>query len=289
MTASADTDLQHVSVANLTAGRVDPVRFVEAAAAAGFGAVGLLLNSATAQPLEHGIVGRPEVVRDIRAALRATGTRVFDVEAFILSPDTDLDASRRAMETGAELGASHISVIGTELRDGAALLDAGRRAELFARICDEAAGFGLHAGIEFMLYRDIRTYDEALALIGEAGRPNAGLIVDMLHFQRAGSTPAELAAVPAERVAYVQICDAAPHAPPLDGLAVEARTDRRYPGDGVIPVGAILDAVPDGVQLVIETPVRADAGLPLPERLARAADRARGFFSARRASPTGAT
>jgi hypothetical protein len=76
------TDLREVSVANLTIGRMDPVHFIEEAAAAGFGAVGLLLAAATPKPLKHEIVDRPEVIRATKAALQSTGVRVFDVEAF---------------------------------------------------------------------------------------------------------------------------------------------------------------------------------------------------------------
>jgi hypothetical protein len=61
---------------------MDPVHFIEEAAAAGFGAVGLLLAAATPKPLEHEIVDRPEVIRATKAALQSTGVRVFDVEAF---------------------------------------------------------------------------------------------------------------------------------------------------------------------------------------------------------------
>jgi hypothetical protein len=76
------TGLREVSVANLTIGRIDPVHFIEEAAAAGFGAVGLLLAAATPKPLKHEIVDRPEVIRATKAALQSTGVRVFDVEAF---------------------------------------------------------------------------------------------------------------------------------------------------------------------------------------------------------------
>ena len=79
------TDLREVSVANLTIGRMDPVHFIEEAAAAG-----LLLATATPRPVEHEIVGRPEVIRATKATLQSTGVRVLDVEAFTLSPRADI-------------------------------------------------------------------------------------------------------------------------------------------------------------------------------------------------------
>jgi sugar phosphate isomerase/epimerase len=279
-------ELRQVSVANLTVGRLEPVRFIEEAAAAGFGAVGLLLASATPQPLEHEIAGRPDVMRAVKAALRETGLRVFDVEAFVLSPDASIEAYRPYLEAGAELGATHISSVGTQWLGNSRFLEPSQRIDLFARLCDEAARFGLHVGVEFMLYRDIRTWRDALDLVEAAGRPNAGLILDMLHLHRAGTVPAELAAVPANRIAYAQLCDVAGPSPALDDLPMEARTARLHLGDGDIPLRGFLDLWPETTPLVIETPVPAEAGWPTAERLLSAAGRARTFLNGHKATPS---
>ncbi|QRM32642.1 sugar phosphate isomerase/epimerase [Microvirga sp. VF16] len=272
-------NLRQVSVANLTIGRVDPVEFIERAAAAGFGAVGLLVMSATSQSLQHEIVGRPEVMRAVKSALAASGMRVFDIEAFILSPQTDLERMRPALAAGAELGATHISSIGTEFLGDSQFLEPAQRVDLFGHLCDEAAQFGLHVGVEFMLYRDIRTWNEALSLIEATSRPNAGLILDLLHILRARTTPADLATIPAHRVAYAQLCDAADRSPALEELPAEARTDRLHLGDGVVPLNEIIDLLPDGTPLVIETPVAAEAAWPIDERLKAAAENAKAFFN----------
>lgn len=270
-------DLSALSVANLTIGRIDPVRFVEEAAAAGFGRVGLLLASATPNPLEHEVVGRPEVMRAVRAALRQTGTTVFDVEAFILSPHTDRERFRRILAAGAELGATHVSSIGAPVADSPAL-SAAQRVDLLGALCDDAGGLGLHVGVEFMIYRDIRTAAEALALVEATGRRNAGLILDALHIARAGTTVAELARLPAPRIAYAQLCDARAAAPALDLLPLEARGDRLHPGDGVLPLADFIATLPAGTPLVIETPVAAEAGWTTQARLNEAARRTLAFL-----------
>lgn len=270
-------DLSTISVANLTIGRIDPARFVEEAAAAGFGRVGLLLASATLHALEHEVVGRPEVIRAVRAALRQTGTTVFDVEAFVLSPRASMEAYRPILAAGAELAATHISAIGAPVADDPALSPA-QRIDLLGRLCDEAAGFGLHVGVEFMLYRDIRTVDEALALVEATGRTNAGLILDALHIARAGTTIAELARLPAGRVAYAQLCDAGATSPPLAALPTEARTDRLHPGDGVLPLAEFVAVLPKGTPLAIETPVAAEASWTTQDRLNEAARRTLTFM-----------
>lgn len=270
--------LNQVSIANLTVGRVDPVELIEAAAVSGFGAVGLLLMSATPQPLQHEVVGRPEVIRKIKSALKAHNMRAFDVEAFILSPATSFENFRPALEAGAELGATHISSIGTEVIGNTAFLETAQRIDLFGRLCDEAARFGLHVGLEFMLYRDIATWKDALDLIEAAGRSNAGLIIDALHLYRAGGTPEDIAGVPANRIAYAQLSDAVQNSPELKDLPTEARGSRLHLGDGSIPLRELVDALPEATQLVIETPIAAEADWSTTRRIQSVAGSSRRFF-----------
>lgn len=266
--------LSQVSLANLTVWRVDPVAFINGAAEAGFGAVGLLLLSPTPQPLQHEIVGRPEVVRAIRSALQTHGMRCFDIEAFVLQPGATLERFRPALEIGAELGATHISSIGAE---GSSLAPQ-ERVDLFGRLCDEAASFGLHVGVEFMRYRDIPTWREALDLVEAAGRKNAGLIIDALHLYRCGGTPADVAAIPASRIAYAQLCDARRDSPALKDLPAEARGDRLALGTGAIPLVELLRVLPPDIQIVVETPIREEASWSVVRRCLSAAASARAFF-----------
>lgn len=276
-----DTHLNQISLANLTVGRTAQTELIRAAAQAGFGKVGLLLMTATAQPLQHEVIGRPEVIREINAACKDTGVGVFDVEAFVLSPQTDLERFRPALALGAGLGATHISAIGTEFGPDATFLSTEQRIDLFGRLCDEAAQFGLAVGVEFMMYRDIRTWREALQMINAAGRANAGLILDVLHFFRAGATPSDLLQVPAGRIAYAQLSDCVATPLPVEKLAVEARCSRLHLGEGAIPLQEILDLLPAGLQLVIETPIAAEANFSTLQRAESAARHTTDFFHAR--------
>ena len=282
-----DIDLHQFSLANLTAGRIPQTELIQAAASAGFGKVGLLVMTATPQPLQHELIGRPEVIREIKAALRDTGVRVFDIEAFVLSPQTDLKRFRPALELGAELGATHISSIGTEFAPGAAFLTPDERIDLFGRLCDDAAQFGLTVGVEFMMYRDIRTWRDALQMIEAAGRSNAGLILDALHFYRGRAEPADLVQVPPHRFAYAQLSDCTEASPAVKELATEARTSRLHLGEGVIPLEAILDQLPDTLQLVIETPVLAEASSTPFQRAKSAATHTVHFFKSLPSETTG--
>ena len=272
--------LERVSLADLTVSDASPVELIESAAAAGFGAVGLLVRSATGKPVRHEIAARPQALRDIRAACAHTGVRVFDVEAFILARDVPIGDYLPLLALGAELGATHVSCIGAEYSGGSRPLRDAERVEKFAALCDAAARFGLHVGVEFMLYREIHTLGEALALIEDAGRPNAGVIVDALHLSRSGGSPDDVRDVAPHRIAYAQLCDAPALQPGLGGLAREARTDRLHLGDGALPLAALIRALPEDTQLVVETPVLADAPLPVTERVRNVGRKARAFLSA---------
>ena len=99
------------------------------------------------------------------------------------------------------------------------------------------------------------------------------MVVDALHFSRSGGLPAHIGQVDPSLFRYVQICDASADMPgPTDASALirEARTGRLLPGDGVLPLRELVDALPAGVPLASEAPCRATAELPAVERAKRA-------------------
>jgi sugar phosphate isomerase/epimerase len=274
-------ELKNLSLANLTVGGGDPVLLIETSAANGFGAVGLVLRAATPKPLHTEIVGRPEVIRTIRSACVANGVRVFDIEAFVLRQGVEVESYRAALETGATLGATHISAIGAETGAGDRSLAREARVDLFGRLCDEAAQYGLVVGVEFMLYRDVATLGQSVSLIEATGRRNAGVILDILHFHRSGGRLQEITGAPPSRIAYAQLCDVAPVAPAFGDLAKEARSARLPLGRGVAPLEAVLDILPEHTPLVIETPIFAEAEYSTEEKVRSAALSTAAFFKAR--------
>jgi sugar phosphate isomerase/epimerase len=109
-------------------------------------------------------------------------------------------------------------------------LGTDRAAGGFARACDLAAEHGLLVTLEFLPWTGVPTLAEAIAVVQAAGRPNGGVLVDSWHLFRSGATLDDLAAVPADRVRYVQIDDA-PVIPEADPAA-ETTHRRLVPGDG---------------------------------------------------------
>ena len=110
-----------------------------------------------------------------------------------------------------------------------------------------------------------------------------GVLVDALHLARSGGTPAAVAALPPERIAYMQLCDAPAKAPPLEDLAHESRNYRLPPGEGELPLDELFDALPDDIPISVEVPRSVDAGRTTRERAVLAGDAARAYLTRYRA------
>lgn len=268
-----------VGLAYLSVGGADPVLHIEAAAAAGFDSVGLRILPPGDLTLPHDIVGDPARQRAIRDACARTGVRVFDLEVFGLAPATDMALLKRAVDTAASLGTSIVQVV---VEDPERARAVGR----FAELCDAAAPHRIRVALEFMMWRAVKTVEDANAFVTEAGRPNGGLCIDCLHLARSGGSPAAVAALPAERIHYVQLCDAPRVAPAASELLAEARGGRHYPGEGELWLRELLDVLPPEVPISVEVPRAIDAGRSAHERARQAADATERFLATTRSRKT---
>jgi sugar phosphate isomerase/epimerase len=132
----------------------------------------------------------------------------------------------------------------------------------------------------------LQTIEAASELVRAAGRSNAGVLVDVLHLCRSGGSPAAVAVLPPGRIAYLQLCDAPAQAPPLEGLALEARNDRQLPGEGELWLDDLLDALPDDIAISVEVPRSIDFGRSVNERAVLAGNAARAYLAKYRAKRT---
>lgn len=239
-----------VALAPLTVGRPEPEVLVVAAAEAGFRRVGLTLWRPGAEP--SALCGDGAARRALRAVLAGAGVSVLDAGVISLRPGLAVGEVSRFVEAAADLGADRLVVLHS---DG----PAGPAAEQLAGVCAVAADAGLRVGVEFMPYTACRTVADAVALVAASGAANAGLVVDLLHLHRSGGSAADLRSIDPARIVLVQLCDALRAGPPAERLREEALTDRRYPGQGELPVGEVLAALPAGVAMTVESPVAADA------------------------------
>ncbi|MFP3568424.1 sugar phosphate isomerase/epimerase family protein [Paraburkholderia sp. SIMBA_030] len=252
-----------LSLAALTVIELTPPQMVQCAADAGYDFVGLRLLPATDQEVRYDFVGDTRLKRETLACLKDTGIGVLDAEILRLKPDTDVAAYEPMLETAAELGARYVLVAGNDP-------DEARTADNLAKLCELAAPLGLTPSIEPMPWTDVSNITQAARIVKAAGRANATLLVDPIHFDRAGSSTDELRALPREYFRYLQFCDAPAERPKdLETLLYQARCERLIPGEGDLDLAGILRALPDDLPISLEVPMERWA------KAANATERAR--------------
>ena len=236
------------SLAHLTALSLSPPELVDAAAEAGYRYVGLRLTRVTPQEPHHPLATDPALLRTTKLRLATTGVEVLDIELARISPDEDPRDFQRFLDTGAELGARHVI---TQLPDP----DRNRKTDRFAHLCEMARPLGLTVDLEFPSWTETPDLHSAIRVLRGADQPNAGILIDLLHFARSGPSIAELRQLPAEWFHFVHVCDAPPAVPATnEGLIHTARFERLFPGEGGIDVHGILDAMPAGLPYALEIP-----------------------------------
>jgi sugar phosphate isomerase/epimerase len=236
--------LRHIGLAALTVLELPHHEQVSVAAQVGYTHIGLRLVPVAGQPYNH-----PLDVAEVEKRLRDTGVRMLDVEVFRLTPETKVKDFESAMATAQRLGATELLVHGADPNET-------RLIETFARLCDLAARYGLAANLEPMPWVDISNVAKAMHILDGAARGNAGLLVDAIHFDRAGDTPQALAKVERRRLRYTQLCDARPERPSdVQEIIRQARGDRLFPGEGGLDLKGLLRALPAGIPLSLEIPV----------------------------------
>lgn len=254
-----------LSLAFLTVFDAAPPQAVHIAAACGYHAVGLrMLPSGPGQdPLP--LMSDNAVLRQTRSALRDTGVQMADLEIARLGAGIDIAGFRPFLERGAELGARHVLVAGDDP-------DLAGQIDSFARFCELARDHGMTADLEPMPWTAVPDLARARQVVEGAGAPNGAILIDALHFDRAGDQPDALRQVPRGLLNYAQICDGPdPWDPSVDALIRVARDARLLPGEGGIDLTGIIRALPDDLIISVEVPQRALAQSLTPmERAERA-------------------
>ncbi|MFE5407539.1 TIM barrel protein [Microbacterium sp. NPDC056569] len=268
------------SLAHLTALSLSPPELVDAAAAAGYRYVGVRMTKVTPQEPHYPLAYDPALMRATKTHLAATGVEVLDIElARITSGDSPRDYLR-FLEAGAELGARHVIA---QLPDA----DFARKTDRFAELCQLALPLGLTIDLEFPSWTETPDLAEATRVLRAAAAPNAGLLIDVLHFARSRSSLEDLRDLPREWFHYAHVCDAPGKIPTTtSGLIHTARFERLFPGEGEIDMIAILEALPADIPFALEIPratLVAQVGAKEHARLAISA--ARRHLDARHPAP----
>ena len=208
-----------MSLAHLTVLPAGPLELIDAAASAGFDAIGLRIQPPLPTDTITPVVGNLPLLREIKSRLSQTGISIVDVEAFWLMPHTSVEGLRPAMEIAVELGARHVLIVGNDP-------DRARVIDRFAALCGMCAEFALRPMLEFIPYTFIRSLPEAHAFLAASGAVNSGILIDALHLSRSGGSPADIPQYPADLFSYVHLCDAPATPPAAEELRGEARGNR---------------------------------------------------------------
>ena len=252
------------SLAHLTVLQCTPMEMVEIAAKTGYDYVSLRMTAVTADERIYPLMDDPKMMKETKMRMADTGVGVLDIELARLDPATEPEAYLSFFEAGGELGAR--AVIG-QLPDP----DRTRATERFARLCDLAAPFGLTIDLEFPSWTEIPDLKSAESVLEAVDRPNAGMLIDILHFDRSRSSLEDLKSLPREWFHFVHLCDADREIPTtMEGIIHTARNDRRFPGEGSLNVREILDCMPV-VPYSLEIPNDALMKVLGPEEFARRA------------------
>lgn len=209
-----------------------PADFVSACADAGWAACGIWFDAAS---------WTDATATEVRRRLDDTGLIALDMEPIFVTPDGD--HGDRIIDAAVNVGARNLLVVSRGVDDQ-------RFIERFGELCDLAVPHGIGCSLEFMAFMSIRDLPQAIGVLDAVDRPNAAVLVDNLHLARTGGTPDDVATLDPARLPYVQLCDA-PAASP-DNLVEEALDERLTLGDGKLPIGELVAALPDHTALSME-------------------------------------
>lgn len=228
-----------ISLASGVLPEFGPVETVRAAMAGGFDGVGLWVEPET---------WTAATTRDVKAALGGSGLSVVDVEVIWIKPDSDLDAFRRTIDIGAELGASNVLCVSSDP-------DPGATAAALAALCRHAEPSGMRVALEFGIFTEVKNLRMAMAILDEVAHPLRAVLIDPIHVDRSGTTVFEIAAVPEELIPYAQFCDASairPDPERMDEVITDAIDLREQCGRGALDLTSLYHVLPAGIPLSIE-------------------------------------
>lgn len=244
-----------------------PEQTIDAAAAAGFAAVGLRICARRPGDPYAGepLLGRPAAARALARRAADAGIRLSNASSYQFYPDVGWDQVAPAIEAAQALGMQSVVVNGFNPDEAAFTA-------LFSKYCALAAQAGIAVALEFLPYSAVRSLADCLRVIEASNAPNAGVLLDALHMDRSGITPTAIATIPRERIAFAQLCDAKKLSGPRSDaeLLQEARTARLPAGEGELPLYDFLDALPEGLEIEYEV-ARSDLADATPLQKAQAA------------------
>ncbi len=187
--------------------------------------------------------GSPADVRRIAADL---GLKIMLFQPFRdfegVAPERlarNLERAKRKFELMHALGTDRILVCSNVSAD--TVRDDGLIVEQLGALAQAAEAAGVTAGYEALAWgRHVNSYRHAWRLVNEVGHRHLGLVLDSFHTLSIGDPLDDIATIPGERIAFVQIADA----PKLAMDVLEwSRHYRCFPGQGDLDVAGFAARV----------------------------------------------
>tara|TARA_B100000686_G_scaffold338595_1_gene411341 strand:+ start:914 stop:1711 length:798 start_codon:yes stop_codon:yes gene_type:complete len=198
----------------------EPCTFVEVAAQAGWKGTGVWFEPES---------WTDKTTNKISKRVEDSGLTVVDME--VVRMGTSGDCGERLIEAAASIGAMNILTVSS-------FDSIEATAERLNELCALALPSDIRVCIEFMRFTSVRTLADALGVVQLVDYENVGILVDLIHVFRSGTTYNEIRETDASLFPYAQWCDAP--AEPCGWsdreLVRDALDDRSIPGEGDMPV-----------------------------------------------------
>ena len=208
-----------------------------AAAAAGFDGI---------EVFEPDLIAAPWAPAELAGRCADLGLSIDLYQPFRDLDSTDEDRFARNLrrleckfDVMAALGTDTLLVCSSVSPD--AVDDVDRLAGQLSTAADLAAGRGMRIAYEALAWgRHVSTWDRSWDAVRRADSPALGLCLDSFHVLSRDGDPAGFAAVPADKLFFLQLADA-PH---MDMDVLQwSRHHRLFPGQGAFDLAAFLAAV----------------------------------------------
>ena len=184
--------------------------------AAGFASSGMWIDPAT--------TWQGDALQKTLQALEETGIDLIDVEAgWLCGGATATDDLKLLIDVGLELEARNVLIVSRHD-------DYDSSVSQFREIC-ERAGDGIRVNLEFGEFTSIKSLSAAREFVAAVDHPSAGILLDLMHLNRAGEPLPDL---DDDIFSYVQACDFWQSSASMEGMDyIEAAVDGRCPlGEG---------------------------------------------------------
>ncbi|ABO67303.1 sugar phosphate isomerase/epimerase family protein [Geobacillus thermodenitrificans] len=262
------------SLAHLTVLGCPPPEMTHIAARAGYDYVSfrIIYMGLPGEP-NYALAENSQLLRQTKEALRETGVRLLDIELARIDVDIDPKRYEPAMEVAAELGGRHVlSSIWTT--------DRSAYIERFAELCELAKPYGLTVDLEYVPIAGVTNLNGVIDVLNTVKQDNAGIMIDLHHFHRAGDSPEALENVPREWFHFLHLCDAPGEIPASkEEMTRILREGRLYIGEGGIDIADIVRRMPE-IPYSIELPnIQRVKELGYEEHARRCLQSAKDYFA----------